>query len=137
MNLLHLLGGRKAVAAFDRWINSPYRRRPKNDVEAIEWAVALLEKHPGVQDNPNSQYWLEILRALAHHAKLDRTHDIPLRPSGEAVRLAREFVADPDKRAQVKVQLASNGWGKLADMIDEAVLVSRELLRITDSRGEA
>lgn len=63
---------RKVLAAFDRYMNSPFRRRPTNDVETLEWAIALLEKHPGVQVNPNSQYWLERLRALAHYAKLDR-----------------------------------------------------------------
>ena len=72
MSLLFALQGKKALAGLDRWLNSPYRHRPKNDVEAIEWAIALLEKHPGVQANHNSQYWLEILRALMHHAKLDR-----------------------------------------------------------------
>lgn len=72
MNFLALVGGRKVVAAFDRYMNSPFRRRPTNDVEAIEWAISLLEIHPGVKANPNSQYWMERLRALAHHAKLDR-----------------------------------------------------------------
>ena len=48
--------------------------------------------------------------------------------TSEALRLAQEFVADPDKRAQVKVQLAANGLPKLADMIDEAVIVSRAYL---------
>ena len=47
-----------------------------------------------------------------------------------ALRYAREFVADPDRRAQVKVQLHANGWPQLADLIDEAVVVSHELLRI-------
>ena len=46
-----------------------------------------------------------------------------------ALKLAKEFCADPDKRAQVKAQLAANGWPQLADMIDEAVLVSRALLK--------
>ena len=50
--------------------------------------------------------------------------------NGEALRFAREFVANPDKRAQVKVQLAANGWPKLADMIDEAVTVSRAYLAL-------
>jgi len=54
-------------------------------------------------------------------------------PHDEALRIAREFVADPDKRAQVKVQLAVNGWSKLADMIDEAVIVSRALLAMSEN----
>ena len=48
----------------------------------------------------------------------------------DALRLAEEFCSDPDQRAQVRVQLAMNGWGKLADMIDEAVKVSRALLKV-------
>lgn len=35
------------------------------DVEAIRWAVALLEIHDGVKVNENSRYWLARLRALA------------------------------------------------------------------------
>ena len=53
----------------------------------------------------------------------------------EAIRLAKEFCADPAARAQIKVQLAMNGWGKLADMIDEAVAVSRELLLLDAARN--
>lgn len=49
----------------------------------------------------------------------------------EAYRFADEFVADPDKRAQVKVSLVMNGQAELADMIDEAVSVSRELIRVS------
>ena len=55
----------------------------------------------------------------------------------EALKLAHEFVADPDKRAQVKVQLAMNGWPKLADMIDEAVRVSRALIALANAQPEA
>jgi hypothetical protein len=51
-------------------------------------------------------------------------------PSKEALRLAKEFVKDPDTRAQVKVELTANGWGKLADMIDEAGVLAREILRL-------
>jgi hypothetical protein len=47
----------------------------------------------------------------------------------EALELAKEFIADPDKRAQVKVQLAVSGYPMVADMIDEAISVSRALLR--------
>ena len=60
------------IDALQSWADSPFRSRPHNDVETLEWAIALLEKHDGVQANPNSRYWLERLRALAHHAKLDR-----------------------------------------------------------------
>ena len=55
----------------------------------------------------------------------------------EALKLAHEFVADPDKRAQVKVQLAMNGWPKLADMIDEAVRVSRALIALANAQPES
>src|SRR3990167_5303244 len=55
----------------------------------------------------------------------------------EATRLAKEFVADPDKRAQVKVQLAANGWPKLADLIDEAVIVSRAFLILAAQQPES
>lgn len=55
----------------------------------------------------------------------------------EALKLAREFVADPDTRAQVKVQLAASGYPGLVEMIDEAVIVSRELLRLdAELRGK-
>lgn len=54
-------------------------------------------------------------------------------PSEEAVKLAREFVADPDKRAQLRVELCVSGLPKLADLIDEAVIVSRELLRLAEA----
>ena len=47
-----------------------------------------------------------------------------------ALKYAKEFVADPDKRAQVRVELCMNGWWHLADLIDEAVVVSKELLRL-------
>lgn len=35
------------------------------DVEAVRWAISLLEIHPGVKANPNSQYWLRRLRKAA------------------------------------------------------------------------
>lgn len=47
-----------------------------------------------------------------------------------ADKLAREFCADPDKRAQVKVQLAMLAGPQIADMIDEAVTVSRAYLSL-------
>ena len=47
-----------------------------------------------------------------------------------ALLIAHEFLAEPDKRAQVKVQLCENGWEKLADMIDEAVVVSLALIEL-------
>jgi len=68
----HFLKG--AMAGLDRYVNSPFRRRigPAGlDVEAIEWAISLLEIHHGVKVNPNSQMWLERLRAILHHHKLD------------------------------------------------------------------
>ena len=44
--------------------------------------------------------------------------------------LALEFIANPDDHAQVKVLLCALGWTQLAGMIDEAVTVSREMLRL-------
>ena len=57
-------------------------------------------------------------------------------PSVEAVRLAEEFVADPDERAQVKVHLCSVGLEQQAALIDEAVVMARELLRLAAAQGE-
>lgn len=68
-----------AVAAFDRYMRSPFRRKHYEgqvDVEAIQWAISLLEIHDGVKVNPNSQYWLDRLRANLHHHKLDQRDDI-------------------------------------------------------------
>jgi len=47
-----------------------------------------------------------------------------------ACELAEGICADPDKRAKVRVRLVEMGMPKLADMIDEAVQVSRALLRV-------
>jgi len=46
----------------------------------------------------------------------------------KAIELAKEFLADADTRARVKVALATAGFQLAADMIDEAVIVSRALL---------
>ena len=46
----------------------------------------------------------------------------------EAVELAKQFLADPDKRAQVKVQLVASGLPSLADLIDDMAIVCRALL---------
>ena len=71
-----------------------------------------------------------------HDAALRSVESAPgVRVSMEALKLAREFVADPDMRAQVKVQLSIAGYPKLADLIDEAVVVSRELLRLHAALG--
>jgi len=48
----------------------------------------------------------------------------------EALRLAQEFVANPDERAKVKVRFAMLGYQRVADMIDEAVIVSRAYLAL-------
>lgn len=57
-----------------------------------------------------------------------------MRPSAAALRMAKEFVANPDARAQVKVQLAMQHGMAISDMIDEAVVVARELLRIKEAK---
>ena len=56
-----------------------------------------------------------------------------LRPSRKAVRIAREFVANPDARAQVKVQLAMQHGMGISNMIDEAVVLACEILRMDAS----
>lgn len=48
-----------------------------------------------------------------------------------ALRLAKEMVDQPDARAQIKVKLAAMGLPMMADVIDEAVLISRELIRLS------
>lgn len=58
-------------------------------------------------------------------------------PSAEALRLAREFVDDPDLRAQVKVKIAIDGHPLIADMIDEAVVMAREIIRLSEQTPSA
>ena len=71
-------------------------------------------------------------RDLQEHLRAAEAARPPLaaRPSEEAVKLAKEFVADPDARAKVKVELALAGCSKIPDMMDEAVVMARELLRL-------
>ena len=45
----------------------------KRDIEAIKWAVSLLEIHPGIRENPNSQEWLARLRAMLPDKKKSLT----------------------------------------------------------------
>jgi hypothetical protein len=69
-----------AAAGLDRYMSSPFRRKQYTgslDVLAIEWAISLLEIHTGVQLNPNSQMWLNRLRANLHHHKLDQQRAAP------------------------------------------------------------
>lgn len=54
--------------------------------------------------------------------------------SKEALRLARAIVSDPVTRAKIKRALLAEGKPGLAALIDEAVLVSRELIRLTRAR---
>jgi hypothetical protein len=58
-------------------------------------------------------------------------------PSAEALRLAREFIDDPDLRAQVKVKIAVDGHPLIADMIDEAVVMAREIIRLSEQTPSA
>lgn len=71
--MIHLLL-KGMPAALDRYLNSPFRRRQslEQEIEAIQWAISLLEIHEGVKVNPNSQMWLNRLRAIVHHHKLDQ-----------------------------------------------------------------
>ena len=63
--------------------------------------------------------------------ELRSQHSCTVEP--EALRLAQEFVSDPDRRAQVKFNLAAGGYLLVADLIDEAVEVSRELIRLDEA----
>ena len=47
-----------------------------------------------------------------------------------ALRYAREFVDQPDVRAQAIVAFRSGGQDSVADALEEAVIIARELLRI-------
>ena len=58
-------------------------------------------------------------------------------PSEKALRIARETVDEPNRRAQVKVKLAIAGMPLLADMIDEMVVLAREIIRLSDRRLDA
>jgi len=53
-------------------------------------------------------------------------------PSAEAIRLAKEFVDETDARVRVKIKLAMMGLPLLSDMIDEAVVLAREILRLAN-----
>ena len=55
------------------------------------------------------------------------------RVNAKALRLAREIVSDPDPRASIKAALEAEGKPGMAALIDEAVLVSRELIRIAEA----
>lgn len=63
-----------------------------------------------------------------------QSESVAIRVDADALRLAREFVSDPDKRAQVKVMIAYHIGPQTADLIDEAVKVSRELIRIAEGQ---
>lgn len=53
----------------------------------------------------------------------------------EALRLARGFVSDPRMREKLKAKQVRDGKPWVAEMIDEAVIVSRELLRLSRKRA--
>src|SRR5687767_9530263 len=55
------------------------------------------------------------------------------RPGAEAMRLAHEFLSDPVKRKQVQEGLLSIGYKGIAAMIDEAVVMATEIIRLADS----
>ena len=95
-----------------------------------------------------ADWWDEIGRALFQSSPIrDPFHAAKLaweaamkkhpegEPSSEAVRLAEEFVSDPDARAQCKVEIASAGYPLIADMIDEALVLAREILRLRTAAG--
>lgn len=57
----------------------------------------------------------------------------------EARKLAEEFLSDPDVRKEVQAELRAVGQPQLADLIDEAVMVSRAYLaaeaKLAEARG--
>lgn len=55
------------------------------------------------------------------------------RVNAKALRMARQIVSDPDTRARIKVALEMEGKPGMAALIDEAVLVARELIRIAEA----
>ena len=57
-------------------------------------------------------------------------------PETDAVRIAHEFLSAPDIRAKLKVQLCLQGLSLVADMIDEAVIVSSALIKLERQRDE-
>ena len=57
-------------------------------------------------------------------------------PETDAVRIAHEFLSAPDTRAKLKVQLCLQGLSLVADMIDEAVIVSSALINLERQRDE-
>src|SRR3990167_5554873 len=71
---------------------------------------------------------LEKLQA-AHSALAEKEREGML-PSPESVRLANEFLADPDARARLKEELATTDLTLMADIIDEAVVMAREIQRL-------
>ena len=58
-------------------------------------------------------------------------------PSLEALRIAKEALDDPDKRAKVKVELRVTGWPKLADLIDEMIVLATEIVRLASTTPRA
>ena len=94
-------------------------------MEFKAWADKQLQ---GIETLDETHYFVALL-AFKFARALAQTETLPA-DIEDALRLAEEFCSDPDQRAQVRVQLAMNGWGKLADMIDEAVKVSRALLKV-------
>lgn len=53
------------------------------------------------------------------------------RVNAKALRLAHEIVSDPSTRAKIKAALKAEGKPGMAALIDEAVLVARELIRVS------
>ena len=57
----------------------------KRDIEAIKRAVSLLEIHPGIRENPNSQEWLARLRAMLP----DKLKSLTIIPSVQPLTVSR------------------------------------------------
>ncbi len=72
-----------------------------------------------------------VFKTVASLERRLRAAESAVQPSDEALKLAQEFVSDPDIREQVKVKLREAGFHFIAEIIDEVVIVSRELLRIS------
>ena len=55
------------------------------------------------------------------------------RVNAKALKLAHEIVSDPGTRAKIKAALKAEGKPGLAALIDDSVVVSRELIRLAEA----
>ena len=87
-----------------------------------------------VCDMPNQQTTEKVVRSVVARSiefRLRALEREGMVPSTEALRIAEQTVAESDSRAQCKVALAVAGLPILADMIDEMVVLAREIIRLS------